>query len=117
MQFKNVTRANIVLVEGKLCLELPDELVKHLNLSISNSLDVALGKQKIVLWKSLEREIPQDIYDELYKLFKGNEPVISEWLSMPRIDFEGKTAMELIDSAEGIQLIKTGLLRLKSGDF
>lgn len=117
MQFKNITRANIVAVEGKLFLELPDELIKHLNISVLDSLDVALDEGQIRLWKSVEKEIPQKIYDELNKLFKGNEQAVSKWLSTPRVEFEGKAAVELIDTSEGTKVIEDFIWRLKTGDF
>jgi antitoxin component of MazEF toxin-antitoxin module len=117
MQFRNTTRAKVITVEGKLCIQLPDELINQLNLSDSDSLDVALDKGKVRLWKSPTREIPPKVYDELYKLFKGNEQIISEWLCTPRVDFEGKTAMELIDTPEGIKVVEGFVYRLKTGDL
>jgi uncharacterized protein (DUF2384 family) len=38
-------------------------------------------------------------------MYKGNEQIISAWLSTPRIQFEGKTAIELVDTPEGIKII------------
>jgi hypothetical protein len=117
MQFKNITRSNIRLVEGKLCLELPDEAIMQMKLSALDSLDFSLGKNYLKLWKSPKREITQDIYDELHSMFKGNEQIISEWLSTPRIQFEGKAANELMDSSEGIKTIQDFIWQLKTGDF
>ncbi|UUO25661.1 DUF2384 domain-containing protein [Colwellia sp. M166] len=42
---------------------------------------------------------------------------MSTWLCSPRIDFDGKTAIELVDTLEGIQVIDNFFLRLKTGDF
>jgi uncharacterized protein (DUF2384 family) len=117
MQFKNTTKVKVIDVEGKLCIQLPDELIKHMNISALDSLDITLDKRKIKLRKSQKKEIPQKIHDGLFKLFKGNEQMISEWLSTPKVDFEGKTAIELIDTPEGIKVIEDFIWRLKTGDF
>lgn len=117
MQFKNITSSNIRLVEGKLCLELPDEAIMQMKLSASDTLDFSLDKDYLKLWKSPEREIPQDVYDELNSICKGNEQIISEWLSTPRVQFEGKTAVELVDTPEGIKMIQDYIWQLKTGDF
>jgi hypothetical protein len=117
MQFKNTTRAKVVTVEGKLCIQLPDELINQLNLLALDSLDITIDKGKVRLWKSPTKEIPQNVYDELYKLFKGNEQTISEWLCTPRVDFEGKTAMEVIDTPTGIKVVEDFIYRFKTGDL
>jgi len=117
MQFKNITRASLLLVEGKLCLELPDEIIKQLDISASDFLDMALDKNKLRLWKSPKKDVPQNIYDELNAMFKGNEQVISEWLCTPRVHFGGKTAIDLVDTPEGIKVIQDFIWQLKTGDF
>lgn len=117
MQFKNITRANIRLVEGKLCLELPEEIIKQLDISASDCLDIALDKNKLRLWKSKKKDVPQQIYDELNAMFKGNEEVISQWLCIPRIHFEGRAAIDLVDTPEGIKIIQDFIWQLKTGDF
>ncbi len=71
MQFKRVTRANIVSVEGKLCLELPNELISHMGIFSSDSLDIALGSWNIMLWKSPETEIPQTYRMSSISYLKG----------------------------------------------
>jgi hypothetical protein len=117
MQFKNTTRAKVITVEGKLCIQLTDELIKQLNLSALDSLDIALDKGQIKLWKSPKKTIPENLYDELYELFDGNEQIISEWLCTPKAHFEGKTAIELVDTLEGIKVIEDFIWQLKTGDF
>lgn len=117
MQFKNITRSNTRLVEGKLCLEIPDDAIMQMKLSASDTLDFSLNKNYLKLWKSPKREITQDIYDELSSMFKGNEQIISEWLSTPRIQFEEKAAIELVDTPEGIKMIQNYIWQLKTGDF
>ena len=117
MQFKNITSLSIRLVEGKLCLELPDEAIVRMKLSASDTLDFSLDKNKLKLWKSPKCETPQDVYDELNSMYKGNELIISEWLSTPRIQFEGKAAIELVDTPEGIKIIQDFIWQLKTGDF
>lgn len=117
MQFKNTTKAKAVLVEGKLYLELPKELVTHMNISESDSFDISFNKDKLKLWKSPPKEAPQEIYDELKAIFKGDEQVISEWLITPRTHFEGKAAIELVDTKENIALIQEFITILKTGDF
>ncbi len=117
MQFKNITSSSIRLVEGKLCLELPDEAIMQMKLSVSDTLDFSFDKDYLKLWKSPKREITQDIYEELHSMFKGNEQIISEWLSTPRIQFEERTAIELVDTPEGIKMIRDYIWQLKTGDF
>jgi uncharacterized protein (DUF2384 family) len=88
-----------------------------MKLSASDTLDFSLNKNYLKLWKSPKREITQDIYDELSSMFKGNEQIISEWLSTPRIQFGGKAAIELVDTPEGIKIIQDFIWQLKTGDF
>jgi len=117
MQFKNITSSSIRLVKGKLYLELPDEAIMQMKLSVSDTLDFSFDKYYLKLWKSPEREIPQDVYDELNSMYKGNKQLISEWLSTPRIQFEGKAAIDIVHSPEGIKLIQDFIWQLKTGDF
>lgn len=117
MQFKNVTKTKLLLIEGKLCLELPDEMIVQMELSASDTLDCSLDKSKLTLWKSPKHKVPQDIYDELNTMFKGNEQVISEWLSTPRTQFDGEAAIELVNTPDGIRVIQDFIWQLKTGDF
>lgn len=98
-------------------IERPDEAIMNMKLSDSDNLDSLLDKKKLKLWKSSKHEIPQDVYDELNSMFNGNEQIISEWLSTPRIQFEGKAAIALVDTSEGIKEILDFIWLLKTGDF
>jgi len=117
MQFNNISRASLLLVKGKLCLELPGKVITQMELSASDTLDFSLDKSKLKLWKSPKHEVPQEIYDELNSMFKGNDQVTSEWLSTSRIQFEGKAAIDLVDTPEGIKVIQDFIWQLKTGDF
>ena len=117
MQFKRISRTNIRLIEGKLCLEVPHEAIMKMRLSDSDTLDFSLDKNNLKLWKSPKHEIPQNIYDELNLMFKSNEQIISEWLSTPRSQFDGRTALALIDTPQGIEKIQNFIWQLKTGDF
>jgi hypothetical protein len=117
MQFKNITRTNVRLVEGKLCIELPDEIIKQLDISASDFLDIALDNNKIILWKFPKKVVPLEIYNELGALYGGNEQVISSWLCTPRIQFKGKAAIELVDSPENIEIVREFIWQLKTGDL
>ncbi len=88
-----------------------------MKLSASATLDFSLDKDYLKLWKSPEREIPQDVYDELNSMYKGNEQIISEWLITPRIQFEEKAAIDLVHTPEGIKVIQDFIWQLKTGDF
>jgi len=117
MQFNNISRASLLLVKGKLCLELPGEVITKMELSDSDTVDFSLYETTLKLWKSPKQDVPQDILDELDSMFKGNEQIISDWLCTPRINFEGKAATELVDTPEGIKLIQDFIWQLKTGDF
>ncbi len=41
---------------------------------------------------------------------------MSKRLSTPRADFEGKAAIELIETSEGIKVIENSIWQLKTGD-
>lgn len=117
MQFHNISSANLLLVHGKLCLELPDEVITKMQLSESDSVDFSLKETTLKVWKSPRQAVPQDILDELDTLFKSNEQIISQWLCTPRANFEGKAAIELVNTPEGIKLIQDFIWQLKIGDF
>jgi hypothetical protein len=117
MQFRNITRAKVVLVEGEFYLELPRKLLTHMNISESDSFDISFNKDKFTLWKSPPNEVPQEIYDELKAMFKDDEQIVSEWLATPRVNFNGKAAIDLIDTQENIELIQEFIKTLKTGDF
>jgi hypothetical protein len=117
MQLKNVTKASVILVEGKFCLELPDEAIIQMELSASDTFDFSLDKNNLKLWKSPKKGVPQEVYDELSEMYAGNEQVISSWLCTPRIHFEGKAAIDLLDTPDDIKAVKEFIWQLKTGEL
>ena len=59
----------------------------------------------------------RSIYDKLNAMFKGNEQLVSKWLYQPRIQFEGKSAVELFETPGGTKVIQDFIWQLKTGDF
>lgn len=117
MQFNNIISASVRLFDGKLDLELPEQIIKQLDISVSDCLAIDLDKDKLRLWKSPQKDVPQHIYDEHNGMFKGNEQLVSEWLCRPRVQFEGKSAIALVDTPGGIKIIQDFIWQLKTGDF
>jgi hypothetical protein len=117
MQFNKIISASVRLVEGKLYLELPDQIIKQLEIAASDSLDIAFDKDKLSLWKSPKQAVPRHIYDELNAMFKGNEQLVSKWLCRPRVQFEGKSAIALVDTPGGTKILQDYIWQLKTGDF
>jgi hypothetical protein len=117
MSFNNIISASVRLLDGKFYLELPDQIIKQLNISASDCLDIAFDKDKLRLWKSQKKDVPQHIYDELNAMFKGNEQLVSKWLCQPRVNFEGKSAIDLVETPGGIKIIQDFIRQLRMGDF
>jgi hypothetical protein len=61
-------------------------------------------------------EKSEAILDELIELFSGEEKVIHSWLNSPRLEFENKTAFELMKESNPASkaLIEEYIYKLKA---
>jgi hypothetical protein len=117
MKLKQLKKISIKRIDDKLFLELPDEVLKDLSITELDTFAFTIEHEKIVLYKSLEVDIPDILYNELITLYKGNEAIIYDWLHTPKLLLENKAPIEILNTKLGLEYILDLINRLKTGDL
>jgi len=112
---KNKLKGQIRELDGKLFIELPEQVIEKLSVSNGDSAEFGLRKH-IHLWKSPNIDVPDDIYNRLLEIFKTDD-VVFQWLNSKRAFFQGKAAIELVSTDVGKEKVFDLLDRLATGDM